>query len=178
MQEEIDAILGPGRALAGTEALLHQPPADVGVIAFVDFDQELMAPRYRAAEQAMALLVRAARILGPRERGGRLVVQTRNPRHVVVDAALQADPARMVAQERERRRDLSFPPVTALAEVSGAAAPDFIAALGAPLGLEVLGPVEGRWLLRASDHGTLCDALAATARPAGRVRVEVDPLRV
>jgi primosomal protein N' (replication factor Y) len=95
VQEEIDAILGPGRAVAGTEALLHQPPADVGVIAFVDFDQELMAPRYRAAEQAMALLARAARLLGPRDRGGRLVVQTRNPRHAVLDAALQADPSRM-----------------------------------------------------------------------------------
>ena len=29
----------------------------------------------------MALLARAARILGPRERNGRLVVQTRNPQH-------------------------------------------------------------------------------------------------
>ena len=38
--------------------------------------------------------------------------------------------------------------------------------------------VIGRWLLRAPDHRTLCDALAAAPRPTGRVRVEVDPLRV
>ena len=44
--------------------------------------------------------------------------------------------------------------------------------------LEVLGPVDGRWLLRAADHQTLCAALAATPRPSGRVRIEVDPLRV
>lgn len=178
VQEEMDALLGEGRVLVGTEALLHQPPPDVAVIAFVDFDQELLAPRYRASEQAMALLARAARILGPRDRGGRLVVQTRNPHHPVLDAVLHADPGRMVPGELERRRELGFPPATALAAVSGAAAADFIAAFGSPLGVDVLGPVEDRWLLRAPDHRTLCDALAATPRPPGRVRVEVDPLRI
>jgi len=178
MQEEIDAIVGPDKVLAGTEALLHQAPPDVGVIAFVDFDQELMAPRYRAREQAMALLARAARLLAPRARGGRLVVQTRNPHHPVLDAVLHADPSRMVEGERATRESLGFPPFRALAEVSGAAAPEFIDTLGLPLGVEVLGPVDGRWLLRAADHATLCDALASTARPAGRVRIEVDPLRV
>jgi primosomal protein N' (replication factor Y) len=178
VQEEMDAILGEGKVVVGTEALLHQPPPNVGVIAFVDFDQELLAPRYRASEQAMALLARAARILGPRDKGGRLVVQTRNPHHPVLDAVLHADPARMIPGELERRRELGFPPATALAAVSGAAASDFIDALGSPLGVEVLGPVDDRWLLRAPDHRTLCDALAATPRPAGRVRVEVDPLRI
>jgi hypothetical protein len=44
--------------------------------------------------------------------------------------------------------------------------------------LTVLGPVDGRWLVRATDHRTLCDALGAASRPAARVRVEVDPTRV
>jgi primosomal protein N' (replication factor Y) len=178
VQEEMDALVGAGRVLVGTEALLHQPADNVGVIAFVDFDQELLAPRYRAGEQAMALLARAARILGPRDAGGRLVVQTRNPHHPVLDAVLQADPSRMIAGELHQRRELALPPATALAAVSGAAAGEFIDAFGSPLGVEVLGPVEDRWLLRAPDHRTLCDALAATPRPSGRVRVEVDPLRI
>jgi primosomal protein N' (replication factor Y) len=178
VQEEMDAILGAGKVIVGTEALLHQPPTEVGVIAFVDFDQELLAPRYRASEQAMGLLARGARILGPRDNGGRLVVQTRNPHHPVLDAVLHADPSRMMPGELERRRELGFPPATALAAVSGGAAGDFIDALGSPLGVDVLGPVEERWLLRAPDHRTLCDALAATPRPPGRVRVEVDPLRI
>ncbi|MEY2430430.1 MAG: hypothetical protein QOC92_155 [Acidimicrobiaceae bacterium] len=178
VQEEMDALVGAGRVLVGTEALLHQPSDNVGVIAFVDFDQELLAPRYRASEQAMALLARAARILGPRDKGGRLVVQTRNPHHPVLDAVLNADPSRMVAGELQQRQELAFPPATALAAVSGAAATDFIDALGSPLGVEVLGPVDDRWLLRAPDHRALCDTLAATPRPPGRVRIEVDPLRI
>jgi len=32
--------------------------------------------------------------------------------------------------------------------------------------------------VRAADHVTLCDALAATPRPAGRLRVAVDPMRI
>ena len=34
-----------------------------------------------------------------------------------------------------------------------------------------------RWVVRASDQGTLADALGAAGRPAGRVRVEVGPVR-
>jgi primosomal protein N' (replication factor Y) len=150
----------------------------MGVVAFLDFDQELLAPRYRAAEQALGLLVRAARVLGGRRPGSRLVIQTRVPGHPVVQAALHADPDRVATEERGRRRALGYPPFAALAAVSGAAAETFVANLGRPLGIEVLGPADGRWLLRAADHRTLCDALAATTRPPGRLRVEVDPLRV
>jgi primosomal protein N' (replication factor Y) len=80
--------------------------------------------------------------------------------------------------EADRRALLGFPPVSALAEVSGPAAEAFIGGLGTPLGLELLGPSDGRWLVRAPDHATLCDALAAAPRPPGRLRVAVDPPRV
>jgi primosomal protein N' (replication factor Y) (superfamily II helicase) len=165
------------RVVVGTEATLHQiDRADA--VAFLDFDQELLAPRYRAAEQALGLLARAARLVGGKGGGGRLVVQTHVPRHEVVQAVLNADPSRVASAERDRREQLRFPPVTAMAEVSGAAAEAYVGALGACLGVEVLGPSDGHWLVRAPDHRTLCDALAATPRPAGRLRVAVDPLRV
>jgi primosomal protein N' (replication factor Y) len=172
-----DDRLPDSRIYVGTEAVLHRVP-DARVVAFLDFDQELLAPRYRVAEQAMALLVRAARLLGPRDRGGRLLIQTRLPRNEVITAALHADPGRLVVVERERRQALGFPPYAALAEVSGEAAATYVESLGQPLGLTVLGPADGRWLVRAPDHQTLCEALAATTRPPGRLRVAVDPLRV
>ncbi len=55
--------------------------------------------------------------------------------------------------------------------------PLYAAALAGTADLEVLGPSAGRWLVRAADHRILCDTLASTPRPAGRLRVEVDPLR-
>ena len=47
-----------------------------------------------------------------------------------------------------------------------------------PIGVDVLGPTDGEWLLRAAEHQPLLDALAATPRPAGRLRIAVDPLRI
>ena len=159
--------------LVGTEAVLHRVER-ADVVAFLDFDQELSAPRFRAAEQALALVARAARLVGGRA-GGRLLIQTRVPDHEVVAAALHADPARVTAAERPRREALRFPPFAAMATLSGEAADEYAAAL--PGHLERLGPADGRWLVRAPDHRTLCDGLAATPRPGGRLRVEVDPLR-
>jgi primosomal protein N' (replication factor Y) len=171
------APLPDARIHVGTEAVLHQVTA-ADVVAFLDLDQELLAPRFRAAEQALALLARAGRLTGGRASGGRLLVQTRLPHHEVLDAVLHADPGRLAATEWPRREMLRFPPVAALARVSGAAAAAFVAGLARPPGLEILGPGDSDWLLRAPDHDTLCAALAATPRPPGRLRVEVDPLRV
>jgi primosomal protein N' (replication factor Y) len=159
----------------GTEAVLHRVRGATAVI-FLDFDDELLAPRFRAAEQAMALVVRAARIVGPRAAGGRVVLQTTQPRHEVVQAALHADPSRLVGPEQERRRLLSMPPERALAAVTGTAAGSWLTSL--PSGATATGPSNGRWLVRSTSWDTLADALSSLpARPRG-VRVEVDPHRV
>ena len=93
----------------GTEAVLHRV-ATADVVAFLDFDREILAPRYRAGEQAMALLARAARLIGPRARGGRIVVQTFLPDHHVIRAAQLADPGRLAEHEARSRRMLGLPP--------------------------------------------------------------------
>ncbi|MGI8684842.1 MAG: hypothetical protein ACR2MO_07105, partial [Acidimicrobiales bacterium] len=168
-----DDVPGAG-VIVGTEALLHRLGAADAVV-FLDFDQELLAARFRAAEQALALLARAARLVGGRDGGGRMVVQTRVPGHEVLRAAVHADAGRLAGVELGRRAELRLPPLTALAVVSGDAT-DFVAALGPQV--EVLGPSEGRWLVRAPDHGTLSGALADVPRTGARLRVEVDPARV
>ncbi len=164
------------RVYAGTEAVLHQVP-QADAVAFLDFDQELTAPRYRAAEQALALLARAARVVRGRQGDGRVLVQTRQPDHPVLAAARHADPGRVSGVEAPLRQALRLPPAAAVAVVSGPSASPFMEALGAPPGVEVA-VADGAWRLRAGDHRTLCDALAAVPRPPGRLRVEVDPLRM
>lgn len=170
-------VLPDARVYVGTEAVLHQV-TQADVVAFLDLDAELFAPRYRANEQVMALLARSARVVGGRAGGGRILVQTTEPRHEVLTAVLQADPARFSVAELERRRLLHFPPVTALAAVSGAGAEAFVSMVPQDHSVEVLGPSEGRWLIRSRDHQTLCDTLAATPRPEARVRIAVDPPRI
>lgn len=161
----------------GTEAALHADLA-ADVVVFLDFDQELHAPRYRAAEQAMTLLVRASRLVGGRRPGARIVVQTRSPEHRVLRAAVAADPGRFADEELALRTALGFPPVGALAEVGGPGAAGYLAPLAERSGLMVLGPRDdGRYLVRADGPGELADALADLDRPRERVRVAVDPPR-
>jgi primosomal protein N' (replication factor Y) (superfamily II helicase) len=162
--------------LVGTEAVLHRG-GRADVVAFLDFDQELLATRYRAAEQALALLARAARLTGGRRRGGSVLVQTRVPDHEVIQAALYGDPTRLAGPELVRRQALGFPPASALAQVSGPAAPELVERLAAQP-VDLLGPDAGAWLVRAPDHEVLAAALAAAGRPPGRLRIEVDPLRI
>ncbi len=165
------------RVVLGTEALLHQIDR-LDAVAFLDFDQELLAPRFRAHEQALALLSRAARLVGGRREGARTLVQTRQPGHEVVQAALHGDPAALSTADRRRRVELGLPPFGAMAEISGAAAAEFVARLGSPIGLEVAGPSGGRYLVRSDDRSRLADELNRVERPPGRLRIAVDPPRV
>jgi primosomal protein N' (replication factor Y) len=190
-REELEALAGrpaaeitattvglPGAdVLVGTEAVLHRVSrADgFGAVAFVDFDQELLAGRVRANEEALALLAHASRLVGGRE--GRILVQTRLPEHAVIQAAVRADPSLLSDGELDLRRSLRLPPVTTVALVSGPAAPAYVAGLrSAPV--EILGPDRDQWLVKAPDPATLADALAQVPRPPGRLRVAVGPTRL
>jgi len=164
--------------IVGTEAVLHRV-GRAEVVVFVDLDAELSAPFFRANEAALALLARAARVVRGRISDGSVVVQTRQPDHPVLRAAVASDPSRLVAVDEPMRRDLALPPFAALAQVSGEGAPAFLDGLRGQPGAQVVGPdAHHSYLVRAADHATLCAALARVERPADRVRVSVDPIRV
>jgi primosomal protein N' (replication factor Y) len=172
------AVTGESEALpdadvfVGTEAVLHRV-RNIDVVVFLDFDAELLAPRYRAVEHSLALLVRAGRLVGSRERGGRVMVQTFTPHHPLLAAVQLADPSRIDVDELARREMLGLPPYRALAAVEGADAEAFVTATG----LEWAPTTKGA-LVRADTWMELGRALASTPRPRGsRLRVEVDPPR-
>jgi primosomal protein N' (replication factor Y) len=173
------------QVLIGTEAVLHRVGRPVGLVAFLELDQELLAARARAAEQALWLLVRAARLLRDGDDAGPLLLQTRLPEHEVVVAARTGDASVVADAERARRRVLGWPPFGGAAELIGdsaavRAACDVLCTVAS---VTVLGPVDDgkRALVRAAAVGELCDALALPAVDAahglGRLRVDVDPRR-
>lgn len=176
-------VLPDAAVLVGTEALLHRldPTSGVAAVAFVDFDQELLAPRMRAADEALALIAHASRIV--RGSAGRVLVQTRLPEHPVLQAASAADPALSSDAQIPVRKALGLPPFSSLAIVRGEAASAFsesirVSASGEP-DVRVDGPDGDRWMIRAADHRRLCDVLASAGRPPmGTLRVAVDPARL
>ncbi len=176
--------------IVGTEAVLHRDEVRrrrPGLVAFVDFDAELHAARYRAAEQALWLVVRAAHALAGSDRStSRVLLQTHDPDNVVVRAAVRGAPYLVTDAELERRALFGLPPFGALAEVRGsadalAAAADAVAAIdkpGAGISVDVTEP---RLLLQAPESAVLARALAFAidaARPHGGVRVAYDPPRI
>jgi len=170
----------PSRVVVGTEAALHALTG-VQTVVFLDFDAELTAPRYRAAEQAFALMLLAARLVGARRQGGRILVQTRMPEHRVIEAATKSDPGRFAESEASIRRTVGWPPFGALAEISGAGADEFVQSLSPRPGADqrIMGPNDdGRFLVRASTPDELAELLRNGRRPTDRFRVAVDPLRV
>jgi primosomal protein N' (replication factor Y) len=196
---EVGEVAGPAPAaaepfvpaapiLVGTEAVLHRVRR-AAAVAFLDIDLHLLAPRLSAAEETLALFVRAARLVGARSAGApwvRLQVQTRVPDHPLLVSISRGEPAAVLAEEVAVRRMSALPPFAALALVSGVLAPAYAESLGRGAAA-VTGPGattttvsplgDGRFLLRADTHAPLCDLLARTARPPGRgLRVEVDPV--
>ena len=212
LREEIEALLGVvvgevagprgGGAepavpttpvLVGTEAVLHRV-RHAAAVAFLDIDLHLLAPRLSATEDTLALLVRAARLVGARgtaARWARVQAQTRVPDHPVLQAVAQGEPAPVLADEATIRRASALPPFAALALVSGTQAPGYADALAQEAGAQAAsGPTlvptatavtvsplgEDRFLVRADSHTPLCDLLARVPRPPGRgLRIEVDP---
>ncbi len=160
--------------LVGTEAVLHRI-GRADAVVFLDFDQELLAPRFRATEDALILLARASKLVGGRRSGGLIVVQTRQPKHEAITAAENADPTRVSVIEAERRAELQWPPFSRLAIVEGGGASDFVAALSGDF--DVLEPREGSYLLKAATADVLANAFSGVKRPA-RLRIEIDPPRI
>jgi primosomal protein N' (replication factor Y) len=182
----IDMESGDAGVFVGTEAVLQRVEVRrrrPALVAFLDFDQELLAPRSRAAEQALWLVVRAARLVAAHDRSqSRVLLQTRMADHEVVRAAVLGDPVRVAEAERARRRALGFPPFGGLAEISGAGA---AGALADDPAVSVLGPDRkgetARALIRGGDPEAVATALGAAIPPAralGRLHVEVDPTRI
>ena len=148
-------------------------------VAFLDFDNEILGSRYRAAAQAMTLLLRAAAIVGSRTDGGRVLIQTRLPHHRVVRAASRAQPDLFTTEELDLRLRAGLPPYRGLALVKGTGTAQFVAPLEGRLDVEMVGPDRnGQVLVKGQTRSFVAQVMSDLARPKeGRVSVWVDPVR-
>ena len=182
--------VGAAAVVVGTEAVLHRREIRLrrpSLVAFIDFDSELYAARYRANEQALWLVVRAAHMLSGRPRtASRVLIQTHDPDHEVVRVAGGGNHSEFVATELARRRLYGLPPFAAIAEVRGEASAINECAL--QLAAISITDTELRFdrdaerlLVHACDAVHLAAALSisvAAGRAIGKLRVTVDPPRL
>jgi primosomal protein N' (replication factor Y) len=167
---EIDQSCG---LFVGTEAAVHRV-RQPDVVVFADFDQELLAPRYRAAEIAASLVVAAARRVG----NGRVVIQTHAPGHPLLRALAGGSIEEFVRAEQATREVLGLPPFGAIAQIKGAGASAYASGFSGNLLLDVV-TADDVCLVRSRSLDALLDALASHTPPKGaRVTIQVDPPRV
>jgi primosomal protein N' (replication factor Y) len=184
---------GPG-VIVGTVAGVkdHPPLTGCRTVVVVGADAALTQAEVRATEEAYRTWSRAAAWCGPRDRPGRMLVQTSDPGHHAVQALVRWDPGFFWRHELPRRIELGFPPARRLllfegAEVAGA--PEAVALIAAALGpkAELLGPAAmGRgWRIIAKVEDAeaaaraLRPGLSEASRSGGpRMSVDVEPLEV
>ena len=174
---------GSGRRISvGTERdLVGLPPVDLVVV--VDPDVWILAPNYRADEDALRILVRGVLAARP-GRGRRAIIQTSLPGHAVFDALRSGDPVPFMEDVLRQRQETGFPPVGELIALETDAV-DTAELLGEAAGdAALLGPAqEGdreRWLIQGPDLTRVRMRLRSAVRhlrdTGSRVRVDADPV--
>ncbi len=176
--EDRPVLVGTERDLVGLERV------DLAVL--VDVDTWLLAPHYRAEEEALRVVARLAGAVAAGS-GRRAMVQTAQPDHRVLGAARHGHALPLLDVMLEERAGAGFPPSGSLIAVETQGGGEGIdAELRTLVGSEgdVLGPGDSRggrrWLIQGTDlHGVRIRLRSQVQqwRDAGvRVRIDADPI--
>ncbi|MFQ5848463.1 MAG: primosomal protein N' [Candidatus Methylomirabilales bacterium] len=137
--------------LVGTQMIAkgHDYP-NVTLVGVLSADTGLNLPDFRAGERTFALLTQMAGRSGRGPLRGEAVIQTYNPDHYCIQAALDQDFLSFTKQELERRHERNLPPFTRLIRLLVSSPEDAAAAAAAeelgqllrqnPIALEIDGP--------------------------------------
>jgi primosomal protein N' (replication factor Y) len=187
---KIDILIGTQMVTKG-----HDFP-DIALVGVVSADVTLAIPDFRSSERMFQLITQVSGRAGRGMEAGRVIVQTRQPDHVSLKAAMDDDFDEFMDAELLHRKELGYPPFTKLANIriSAAARDKAISASSkvkseleriirsrALKSIEMLGPAPApierlraryRWqlLLKSKSIGELTAALSSfNAAIAGKV---------
>jgi primosomal protein N' (replication factor Y) len=190
-EHEIDLLIGTQMIAKG-----HHFPM-LTLVGVVDGDLGLHGGDLRAAERTYQLLHQVAGRAGRAERPGRVLLQTYEPSHPVMQALISGDRDRFLESEAADRRSAGMPPFGRLAalvlsgpdaETAESAARTLARVAPHGEGIQVLGPAPApltvlrgrhrrRFLMKCrrdiAPQGLIRDWLAGVKLP-GKVRLQVD----
>ena len=160
----------------GTEAALHRV-SSADVVVFLDFDNELFAPTYRAGEQAWTLLIHATRLLKGSS-NALIVLQSQDASNAQYGNFVSPDPQLLIEREQKKRQVMQLPPYAAMARVVFADE-TFNPADWAHCKLAFSSSVKtAEFLVRAENEEALSQGIAQLRDELStRFRCYVDPMR-
>ncbi len=191
VQEEIrrafgDVVGGVGSEASiwvGTERDLPRL-GEVSLGVAIDADGLIHGSAYNAAEEALRVLARLASLI-PFGDGRRLIVQTIEPRHPVLETLTSGDPLPFLRREISARARLGLPPAgeVLVLEVAEGTAGELLESV-ATKEVSILGPAlhhgRERWLVQGADltrfKQTLRPLVQRLRDGGATVRIDVDPL--
>ncbi|MBL8630244.1 MAG: primosomal protein N' [Rhodospirillaceae bacterium] len=182
LQHRIDILVGTQVLAKG-----HHFP-NLTLVGVVDADLGLSSWDLRAAERTYQLLHQVSGRAGRAERQGRVLLQTHDPAHPVMQALVSGNDADFYARESEGREMLAMPPfgrLTALIlsgpeEIAVKATGEALARM-APQGdgIEVLGPAPAFMaLLRGQHRYRMLLKTRRDMKPQGLVQAWLERVRV
>jgi primosomal protein N' (replication factor Y) len=110
-QGSLDILIGTQMVSKG-----HHFP-NVTLVGVISGDTSLNIPDFRSSERTFQLITQAAGRSGRGVDAGRVVIQTLNPGHYCLGAALSHDYDSFFSKEIEAREELDYPPFTRLCVV-------------------------------------------------------------
>lgn len=160
----------------GTEAALHRV-SSADVVVFLDFDNELFAPTYRAGEQAWTLLIHAIRLLKGSRRA-LIVLQSQDASNMQYADFILPEPQLLIEREQKKRQAMQLPPYAAMARIVFTD-PTFDPADWAHCKLTFSSSVKAtEFLVRAENDKALSQGISQLRDELStRFRCYVDPMR-
>ncbi|MCI5219558.1 MAG: primosomal protein N', partial [Candidatus Electrothrix sp. LOE2] len=195
---EADILVGTQMVAKG----LHFPA--MTLVGVIWADSGLGIPDYKAAERSYQLLAQVTGRAGRGEHPGRVIIQTHQPQHYVIEFARSHAYAGLYKQEKEFRAALAYPPFGRLINIrfSGEKEEDVAATARQTAtflrslkekSVDIMGPVPAplsmikkrfRWQLLLKSRGParlhqLCDLVMTekkhVCRTGVRMSIDVDP---
>lgn len=105
--------------LVGTQMLAKGLDFDhVGLVGILDAEQLLNAPNFRAYERGFQLMTQVSGRAGRKHKRGKVVIQTRNPEHWILQLVVENGTLSFIEQELQERLNFHYPPFYKLINVN------------------------------------------------------------
>lgn len=133
----------------------------VATVGILNADNLLTSPDFRASERAFQLMMQVAGRAGRRNDRGRVIIQTSQPKHPVIQYVASGDYHGMACAELAERKNFGYPPYSRLIRVQLSSedyellrrASHFVAGLmRQKFGARVMGPVSSALEILRGEH--------------------------
>ncbi|AWX43051.1 Primosomal protein N' [Flagellimonas maritima] len=142
-QQEMDILVGTQMVTKGLDF------RNVSLVGIMNADSLLNFPDYRAHERSFQLLTQVAGRAGRTKKRGKVLIQTYNPYHQILQQVTTNDYDKMFAEQYYEREQFKYPPIVRIIKLTlkdkdynklNEAAQWFASSLRNVLGYQILGP--------------------------------------